>query len=60
KYLFEEIEEELGGKWAVEDDPVKAAELMHAHIEAKRDALGINVERERKLYGMEDRQKLQV
>ena len=60
KYLFEEIEEELGGKWAVEDDPIKAAELMAAHIEAKRDALGINVERERKLYGMEDRQKLQV
>ncbi|MGB3086712.1 MAG: anaerobic carbon-monoxide dehydrogenase catalytic subunit [Phycisphaerae bacterium] len=60
KYLFEEIEEELGGKWAVENDPVKAAELMAAHIEAKRDALGINAERERKLYGMEDRQKLQV
>jgi len=60
KYLFEGIEEELGGKWAVEDDPVKAAELMAAHIEAKRDALGINAERERKLYGMEDRQKLAV
>jgi carbon-monoxide dehydrogenase catalytic subunit len=50
----------LGGKWAVQDDPVKAAELMAAHIEAKRDALGINEERERKLYGMEDRQKLGV
>ena len=60
KYLFEEIEEELGGKWAVEDDPIQAAELMAAHIEAKRDALGINVERERKLYSMEDRQKLGV
>jgi carbon-monoxide dehydrogenase catalytic subunit len=60
KYLFEEIAEELGGKWAVEDDPVKAAELMHAHIEAKRQALGINVERERKLFGMEDRMKLEV
>jgi carbon-monoxide dehydrogenase catalytic subunit len=60
KYLYEEIEEELGGKWAVEDDPVKAAELMHAHIEAKRDALGINQERERKLYDMEDRRKLEV
>jgi len=60
KYLFEEIEEELGGKWAVEDDPVKAADLMAAHIEAKRDALGINVQRERKLYTMEDRMKLAV
>jgi len=60
KYLFEEIEEELGGKWAVEDDPIKAAELIHDHIEAKRDALGINQERERKLYDMEDRRKLEV
>jgi carbon-monoxide dehydrogenase catalytic subunit len=60
KYLFEEIEEELGGKWAVEDDPVKAAELIHDHIEAKRDALGINQERERKLYDMEDRRELKV
>jgi carbon-monoxide dehydrogenase catalytic subunit len=60
KYLFEEIAEELGGKWAVEDDPVKAAELIHAHIEAKRDALGINAERERKLYDMEDRRQLEV
>ena len=60
KYLFEEIENELGGKWAVEDDPVKAAELIHAHIEAKRDALGINQEVQRKLYDMEDRRKLEV
>jgi len=60
RYLFEEIEEELGGKWAVEDDPIKAAELIHAHIEAKRDALGINQEVERKLYDMEDRRKLEV
>jgi carbon-monoxide dehydrogenase catalytic subunit len=60
KYLSEGIAEELGGRWAVEDDPVKAAELIHAHIEGKRDALGINQARERKLYDMEDRQKLKV
>ena len=60
QYLFEGIEEELGGKWAVDDDPIKAAERIADHIEAKRDALGINAERERKLYGMEDRQKLGV
>jgi anaerobic carbon-monoxide dehydrogenase catalytic subunit len=60
KYLFDDVAAELGGRWATEDDPVKAAELMHAHIEAKRDALGINKEQERKLYGMEDRMKLQV
>ncbi|MBL7139691.1 MAG: anaerobic carbon-monoxide dehydrogenase catalytic subunit [Planctomycetes bacterium] len=60
RYLFDEIAEELGGRWAVEDDPVKAAELMAAHIEAKRDALGINQTHERKLYSMEDRQRLAV
>ena len=60
RYLTEGIAQDMGGKWAVEDDPVKAAELIHAHIEAKRDALGINKARERKLYSMEDRQKLKV
>jgi carbon-monoxide dehydrogenase catalytic subunit len=60
KYLMEEIAAEVGGKWAVEDDPVKAADLIQAHIESKRDALGINKTQERKLYSMEDRQKLKV
>jgi len=58
KYLFEEIEKELGGKWAVETDPIKAVDLMCQHIEKKRDALGINVEKERKLYDMESRRTL--
>jgi carbon-monoxide dehydrogenase catalytic subunit len=60
KYLFEGIDEELGGHWALESDPVQAAELMLAHIEGKRDALGINVKKERKLYDMEDRRALEV
>jgi len=59
-YLFNEIEKDLGGKWAVESDPVKAAEIMLAHIESKRDALGINEEKERKLYDMEERRTLSV
>jgi len=59
-YLFEGIEKEFGGKWAVESDPVKAAELIHAHIEGKRDALGINKKKERKLYDMADRRALTV
>jgi carbon-monoxide dehydrogenase catalytic subunit len=59
-YLFGGIEKDLGGRWAVESDPVKAAELIHAHIESKRDALGINVEKERKLYDMADRRSLAV
>jgi carbon-monoxide dehydrogenase catalytic subunit len=60
EYLTGGIADELGGRWAVENDPHTAAELMAAHIEAKRDALGINKAHERKLYSMEDRQKLGV
>ncbi len=59
-YLFEGIEKDFGGRWAVESDPVKAAEMMVAHIEQKRDALGINKEAERKLYDMEERRSLAV
>ncbi|MHC4194833.1 MAG: anaerobic carbon-monoxide dehydrogenase catalytic subunit [Planctomycetota bacterium] len=60
KYLFEGIEEDFGGRWALESDPVRAADLMLEHIEKKRDALGINVERERKLYDMEERRALAI
>jgi carbon-monoxide dehydrogenase catalytic subunit len=59
-YLFNGIEKDLGGHWAIESDPVKAAELIIEHIEGKRDALGINKEAERKLYDMEDRRALAV
>ncbi|MHC4539174.1 MAG: anaerobic carbon-monoxide dehydrogenase catalytic subunit [Planctomycetota bacterium] len=59
-YLFDGVEKDLGGRWAVESDPVKAAEMILEHIEAKRDALGINKEKERKLYDMEDRRALVV
>ena len=59
-YLFNEIEKDLGGKWAVESDPVKAADMILEHIEGKRDALGINKKVERKLYDMEDRRALSV
>ncbi|MHC4620991.1 MAG: anaerobic carbon-monoxide dehydrogenase catalytic subunit [Planctomycetota bacterium] len=60
KYLFEGIEKDFGGRWATESDPVKAARMMLEHIEKKRDALGINVKKERKLYDMEDRRALVV
>jgi len=59
-YLTDGIEKDVGGKWAFEQDPVKAAGMMIEHIEGKRDALGINVEKERKLYDMEDRRALAV
>ena len=60
RYLTDEMEKDIGGKWAFERDPVKAAQMMIEHIEKKRDALGINVEKERKLYDMEDRRALAV
>ncbi|MFW6182098.1 MAG: carbon monoxide dehydrogenase, partial [Spirochaetota bacterium] len=39
RYLTEEIEQETGGKWAFELDPVKAAHMMIQHIDKKRAAL---------------------
>ena len=39
KYLTDDIEKETGGKWAFEEDPVKAAHLMIRHIDRKRAAL---------------------
>ncbi len=39
KYLTEEMESEVGGKWAWEPDPVKAARMMIDHIDRKRAAL---------------------
>ena len=60
RYLTDEIEKDVGGKWAFERDPIKAAGMMIEHIEKKRDALGINVEKERKLYDMEERRALAV
>jgi carbon-monoxide dehydrogenase catalytic subunit len=39
KYLTEEMEEDIGGKWAFEADPIKAAHLMIDHIDKKREAL---------------------
>ena len=39
KYLTEEIEQEVGGKWAFELDPIEAAHKMLRHIDEKRKAL---------------------
>jgi len=39
KYLTEDMEEEIGGKWAFEEDPIKAAHMMIRHIDNKRKAL---------------------
>ncbi|MDH7498904.1 MAG: anaerobic carbon-monoxide dehydrogenase catalytic subunit [candidate division NC10 bacterium] len=39
QYLTEEIEEEFGGKWCFEPDPIEAAHQMLRHIDKKRKAL---------------------
>ena len=54
------MEQDFGGRWALESDPIKAADMMLEHIESKRDALGINESQERKLYSMEERRALEV
>ena len=57
-FLFKDMEDLYGGKWAFEPDPIKAAQLMIAHIDKKRKALGIDKARERVLYDMEMRRDL--
>jgi carbon-monoxide dehydrogenase catalytic subunit len=59
-YLFKDFEDMYGGKWAFEPDPVKAAQLMIAHIDKKRKALGIDKARERILYDMAMRRELEA
>jgi len=39
KYITDEIEADLGGKWAFEIDPIEAAHKMIRHIDSKRKAL---------------------
>jgi carbon-monoxide dehydrogenase catalytic subunit len=41
KHLFEEFEEIHGGMWDCEPDPYKHAQKMIAHIDKKREALGL-------------------
>ena len=57
-YLFKGIEEELGGKWDFELDPMIMAKKMIAHIDLKRKALGIDKARERVLMDMEMRRTM--
>jgi carbon-monoxide dehydrogenase catalytic subunit len=58
-YLFKDLEDQYGGMWDFEPDPVKAAHKMIAHIDSKRKALGIDKARERVLYDMEMRRELE-
>ncbi|HHY94065.1 MAG TPA: carbon monoxide dehydrogenase, partial [Firmicutes bacterium] len=60
KLLFEGLEDQVKARWAFEPDPIKAAQLMIAHIDEKRKALGIDKARERVLYDMAMRRELEA
>ena len=57
--LSESIENIAEGKLMCESDPVETAKYMCDYIEEKRDALGINQTRERKLLDMKERRELE-
>jgi len=57
-FLYKDMEKMYGGMWDCEPDPVKHAHKMIAHIDKKRQALGIDKARERVLMDMADRQAL--
>ncbi len=59
RLLCEEIESVTGGRFEWEPDPVAAADKILEHIERKRDALRINVKRERKMFDMKSRREQQ-
>jgi carbon-monoxide dehydrogenase catalytic subunit len=57
--LFEGLESEYGmGKWGFAVDPYEMAQMMIAHIDKKRKALGIDKARDRVLMSMEDRRDM--
>ncbi|MDI7266532.1 MAG: anaerobic carbon-monoxide dehydrogenase catalytic subunit [Myxococcota bacterium] len=56
--LMKKYREITGGYWAFEPDPIKAADLMIAHIDERRRALGLDKKKERVLYDMEMRRQL--
>jgi carbon-monoxide dehydrogenase catalytic subunit len=56
--LLTEMEDLYGGRWAVEPDADKMADLIIDHINQKREKLGIGVAKERVLYDMDMRREL--
>ena len=58
KHLREEMGDIYGGKWDIEEDPIKLAQRMIQHIDEKRAALGIDKQTERVLFDMEMRRDL--
>jgi carbon-monoxide dehydrogenase catalytic subunit len=60
KYLFEGLEELGFGTWGFTADPYEMARMMIAHIDKKRQALGIDKARERVLVDMADRREMEA
>jgi carbon-monoxide dehydrogenase catalytic subunit len=60
KLLFEGLEELGFGKWGFTPDPHEMAQLMIAHIDKKRHALGFDKARERVLFDMAARRELEA
>ncbi|MDX9785798.1 MAG: anaerobic carbon-monoxide dehydrogenase catalytic subunit [Desulfobacterales bacterium] len=59
-HLFEDLEGMGCGKWGFAIDPYEMAQMMIAHIDKKRKALGIDKARERVLMDMADRRQMEV
>jgi anaerobic carbon-monoxide dehydrogenase catalytic subunit len=57
-YICKEFEKLYGGMWDAEQDPIKHAHMMIAHIDKKRKALGIDKARERVMMDFAARQAL--
>ena len=60
KLLFGGLEEMGMGKWGFAVEPHEIAQMMIAHIDKKRAALGIDKARERVLVDMSDRRDLEA
>jgi len=60
KLLFDGLEELGFGKWGFAIDPHEMAQMMIAHIDKKRQALGLDKGKERILMDMAARQKLEA
>ncbi|MBW2655248.1 MAG: anaerobic carbon-monoxide dehydrogenase catalytic subunit [Deltaproteobacteria bacterium] len=57
-YICKEFENIYGGMWDTEQDPIKHAHLMIAHIDKKRKELGIDKARDRVMMDFAARQAL--
>lgn len=58
--LFNGLEKQGFGKWGHATDPIEIAHMMIAHIDKKRQALGIDKAKERTLVDMNARRELQM